>query len=139
MKTPRELLLEQHKYAESNLDRIRREIVANAFPKMERSPLAGSSQYSIAGWFWHELIVPYKTVWLGLTAVWFVTVTLHLATEGSVPRMTLAHATPASNLAAQLSVNRAVIAELVSQPEIPPAKSLKNKPRTEVADRKTYC
>ena len=74
MKTPREILLEQHRSAAPKLDAIRREVVGglNNQETKERSRpdtfvtwlLCGSNK------LWLELVWPCRRVWTGLAAVW---------------------------------------------------------------------
>jgi hypothetical protein len=74
MKTPREILLEQHRSAAPKLDAIRREVLAEKVTPAR----AGGSGALAAVWLnwpvvlWRELIWPSRRIWAGLAAVWIL-------------------------------------------------------------------
>ena len=77
MKTPREILLEEHREAEPKLDAIRRRVIDRACHRTEDRPLA-----SIVTWLrllWNQLFVPSRPAWLSLAAAWVVVATLSWA------------------------------------------------------------
>jgi hypothetical protein len=77
MKTPREILLEEHRDAEPDLDAIRRRAVNRACQGAEGRPLT-----SMGTWVrlvWDQLFVPSRPAWLSLAAAWVVVATLSLA------------------------------------------------------------
>jgi hypothetical protein len=69
MKTPRDILLEQHGAADPKLDAIRRKVVWEgrrvAVPKFR---VAGTATLPML--IWRELIWPSRRIWAGLAAVW---------------------------------------------------------------------
>jgi hypothetical protein len=75
MKTPREILLEQHRSATPKLDAIRREVFSAGFvregqrvtvPKFRVTDMA-----TLPLLVWRELILPCRRTWTALAAVWF--------------------------------------------------------------------
>jgi hypothetical protein len=74
MKTPREILLEQHRSAAPKLDAIRREVLAEKVTPAR----AGGSGALAAVWLnwpvvlWRELIWPCRRTWTALAAVWIL-------------------------------------------------------------------
>ena len=83
MKTPREILLDRHRNAESKLDAIRREVIAECSqiaPTVENQPSPPAYGFSsLASKLWRELILPCRRIWAGMAAVWMVILGLHLA------------------------------------------------------------
>jgi len=74
MKTPREILLEQHRSAAPKLDAIRREVVEelnNQETKEQSRPASlVASLLGCSNKLWLELIWPCRRIWTGLAAVW---------------------------------------------------------------------
>jgi len=72
MKTPREILLEQHRSAAPKLDAIRRKVLAEKVTPAR----AGGSGALAAVWLnwpvvlWRELIWPCRRTWTALAGVW---------------------------------------------------------------------
>jgi len=90
MKTPREILLNQHHAKQPRLDQIRRAAIAQiAKPsgtQVESLPLRALLT------LWRELIWPCRRTWAGLAAVWLVLLTLQLASRD--PAEVVARKTP---------------------------------------------
>lgn len=86
MKTPREILLSQHRDAGAKLDAIRREVIAELNHKDSKAPgwilsfvswcLYGSNK------LWEELVLPSRRTWAGIAAVWMVILAIHWAQSG---------------------------------------------------------
>ncbi len=118
MKTPREILLERHRNAETKLDAIRKEALAEfaATPATE-----SAERFSIscaARGLWSELIQPYRRIWAGLAAVWVVILALNLAAGGgdSGPKMAQTKMTPPTpEVAEALREQKQLMAELLGQ------------------------
>jgi hypothetical protein len=76
MKTPREILLEQHRSAAPKLDAIRQEVVAelnNQDAKAQsRAADFVSSCLGCSNKLWLELVWPCRRIWTGLAAVWIL-------------------------------------------------------------------
>lgn len=82
MKTPRDLLLARHHPATPQLDAMRAQALAAAFPNT-RAPRPATAR--IRDW-WQELFWPARRAWLGLAAVWVVILGSQLArTERGTP------------------------------------------------------
>ena len=83
MKTPREILLDRHRNAESKLDAIRRDVLAEfvpAEPAIESPrPTPPFSFSMLRTKVWRELVLPCRHVWVGLAAAWMLILGLHLA------------------------------------------------------------
>lgn len=82
MKTPRDLLLDQHRQQEMRLDAIRSEVIRGmaapgAHPISHSLPDPG-----FLATCWQELFLQCRRYWLGLGAAWAVALTLSLS--GSV-------------------------------------------------------
>lgn len=78
MKTPREVLLEQHRSAEPKLDRLWRQELAPAL--LGNTSLVGRNVVLAIGWkMWRELILPNRRTWAGLACAWVAIAVLNLA------------------------------------------------------------
>jgi hypothetical protein len=109
MKTPRELILEKHRNAETRLAAIRPEdLAAAARSAITAAPIEGEGRLSAvasaeaedegAGWllsiarnFWRESIMPWHRVWMGMAAVWLGILALNFASHDA-PQMAAAKA-----------------------------------------------
>ena len=126
MKTPRDLILEKHRHADTKLASIRPEdLAAAARPSVTLSPIGGEGQgegaaclsfdaavsngkpmqglqarpfflWLIAQNFWHESILPWRRVWAGLATVWLGIFVLNVASHGA-PQTTVAKAPAADS------------------------------------------
>jgi hypothetical protein len=81
MKTPREVILGQHREAEVRLKAMQPEIIAACVRESRNAP--GSEQHSfiqsMATRFWMECFVPWRRAWMGIAATWVAIVVAHLA------------------------------------------------------------
>ena len=83
MKTPREVLLQQHQTAEARLDAIRCRAVA--------AVLDGRvTPATFALKLWEELVLPCRGIWAGLSAVWLALLFFHLSGSGAPGPVTIA-------------------------------------------------
>jgi hypothetical protein len=105
MKTPRELLLERHRQAQSKLDAIRREVIAE-MKKVEPERAAVSLRNIFRSLRWHLA---------GMGAVWVFVLFLHL--ETGRPSQMMASIPPAKIptqlILESLRENRRQLAELI--------------------------
>lgn len=92
MKTPRQILLERHRAAETKLDRIRQEVVAQIQRSQRNDEAITSSQTddrrppeSFVARLWLELIWVNRGFWAGLSAVWLLIIALNQAAAEGVP------------------------------------------------------
>ena len=79
MKTPREILLAQHRTASSKLDAIRRSVVAHELQRRVTNQSGprhsfASLVFGGANTLWRELICPSRRIWASLAVVWLVIV-----------------------------------------------------------------
>lgn len=91
MKTPRDLLLQRHRGAESALDEVRAEALRVMTRENRReSRAAARPVHTFFGTLWQELFVVCRRYWMGLGVAWCVIVLLAVAgrTEGSSHGMT---------------------------------------------------
>lgn len=83
MKTPREILLVQHRIAEPQLDAIRGEVVAKLNHQDTKTPSLiltfASSCLRGLNKLWQELVLPSRRIWAGLAAVWVLLAVINFA------------------------------------------------------------
>ncbi|HZQ48362.1 MAG TPA: hypothetical protein VFC07_15200 [Verrucomicrobiae bacterium] len=85
MKTPRELILERHRAVEPELlAAIRQEDLAAAVQAANKPRSLGIAD--ILRKLWEESIWPWRRAWLGMAAVWVVSLSLNAATQ-ETPRL----------------------------------------------------
>ena len=87
MKTPRELILERHRSAETRLQTMDAEQLAS-YARESAAQDHRRSSFSLAyaaGKFWRESLWPWRRIWIGLAAVWVVCLALDLATRETIP------------------------------------------------------
>jgi len=97
MKTPREILLQQHQAASPKLDAIRVGVVAG----ISRPPASTTN-------FWKACLWPCPQAWAGLAAAWVVILGMNLA----------AGKNPSRSAAAMLALSRQEMLELRQQQQI---------------------
>src|SRR5882762_3156679 len=133
MKTPREILLDRHRNAESKLDAIRREVLAEFVqtePTLERRQTPPSFSFSsLAAQLWRELVWPCRRIWAGMAATWMLILGLHLAAgSGEASRVTVNQVSkPGPEVVAALRERRELMAQLldpftplpVARPKVP--------------------
>ena len=121
MKTPRELLFERHRAAETKLDAVRESVVATIGDRRERAS-AGRPTF-------RELLLSLRWHFATLSAAWLVVLLLNLESS-STPATNLArenHATP-KQLMASLEAYREQLRQFLEQapdepPIVPPRRS----------------
>lgn len=141
MKTPREILLAQHRAAEPKLDAIRRAVVAGALNS--KATKEQSWAQSLVAWFlggsntlWRELILPSRRVWARLAAVWVLIIAANVSQrDHSTAAMMKASSGPAimtfrdqQKLLNELLADRAVPV-VAEKPQ-----SFSPKPRSEIVE-----
>jgi hypothetical protein len=72
MKTPRELLLDQHRQAEARLDAIRGEVVHAMGARPDAEMPRAKAGIGLLASCWQELFVHCRRYWIGLGAAWAV-------------------------------------------------------------------
>jgi hypothetical protein len=138
MKTPREILLEQHRSAAPKLDAIRREVVdAAADVNRRKQPvheltfaatLANAIQLSFL-----ELIWPCRRIWMGLAVVWILILAANVSLHEHSPA--IIKSGPSSEMMMTLKDQQKILAELLTDHFVPRdadrQKIFSPKPRTE--------
>jgi hypothetical protein len=122
MRTPRELLMQQHYSAIPELDRLRQKVLASEWPEL-REPAKRPERNFIAAVvmkLWRELFSPCRQAWAGFAAVWVGLFVLHVATTDTAERRVRA-ASPAQ-LAETLEYRRRLLVSLFPPFDAAPAK-----------------
>ncbi len=93
MKTPRKILLEQHRAAGPKLDAIRQSVAAAVcgHPITTGTALGQQSQTVatvICQTVWRELIWPCRRIWTGLAAVWLLILAVNFSMRDVVSSVT---------------------------------------------------
>lgn len=142
MKTPRQIILERHRPAETRLKDIsEHELAALARESAMEKPDATQARpqssallrQALAG-FWREAVWPWHRVWAGLAAVWIAIMALSLA-GGELPRVHGGEMklTPNPQIIAELREQRKLLTQLLEPTEASaPAPSKASGPRGEL-------
>ena len=129
MKTPREILFEKHRNAETKLDvmweRALDEVSEGVVTsKGERT--RGFWVYAVTLQLWRDLILPSRRVWAGMAGVWVVILGLRLMAGGD-EKLTVAQAkviAPSAEVVAALREQKTMLAQLLDPsamlPVLPP-------------------
>jgi hypothetical protein len=124
MKTPRELLLHQHREHDAHLERIQDDVIATSLPnrakRMECARLAAAFLCSPKNVAWRELILPARRIWLTYSFIWLAIATLHFATADH-PAIREAKTSNPAEAIANWKEQQTILAELTKQPEHEPA------------------
>jgi hypothetical protein len=137
MKTPREILLEQHRSVAPKLDAIRREVVGelNNEGAKTQSWAADFVSWCLGGskQLWLELIWPCRRIWAGLAAVWVLILAANISLHEQSPA--IFRSGPSSEMMMTLKDQQKILAELLTDHSTPPdadrQKIFSPKPRTE--------
>ena len=137
MKTPREILLEQHHSAAPKLDAIRREVLAEKVTPAR----AGGSGALAAVWFnwpamlWRELIWPCRRIWTGLAAVWILIFVFNFSQRDPSELLARKTPTPTPEMILAFRQQERLLAELIGPNETrsaePTPKPFLPQPRSE--------
>ncbi len=124
MKTPREIVLNRHQSAETPLDQIRRDVVAEL--RHEKAANCEPPFLVAAGLkLWRELILPARRTWAGIAAVWMVIGVMNLAqSDRTTAAVGVSPVTP-QELRAASEQRRALLLELALLPISEPAEPAK--------------
>jgi hypothetical protein len=146
MKTPREILLNRHQAAQTELDRIRQTVVAEMpqpAPNAEKrsSPRELPLLLAAALKLWRELILPCRRTWAGLAAVWLVIVGFHIGGADSSGAAARTPVVPGQELRIALAQRRAWLAELAQFPRAETVERAKpdRQPRSERRATSVYA
>jgi hypothetical protein len=137
MKTPREILLEQHRSAAPKLDAIRREVLAGKVTPAR----AGGSGALAAVWLnwpvvlWRELIWPCRRIWTGLAAVWILIFVFNVSQRDPSELLARKTPTPTPEMILAFRQQERLLAELIGPNETrsaePTPKPFLPQPRSE--------
>jgi hypothetical protein len=129
MKTPREIILIRHQAADAQL----REISAHDLAAIARCSSASTSRTSFAARvfknFWHEAILPWRRVWIGMAAVWLGILVLNFMTRDPTNLALANLPEPSPQIQLALAEQRRLLAETlnspteISRPKIPGPRS----------------
>ena len=134
MKTPREILLGQHKGRLPALDARRCAALEKAFGPRRELPTSAASQPLMTAW--RELIHPYRQAWAGLAAVWVLLLAASLWPGGTATQTAAAPKPPPHEFMAFCQQER-MLAELLEPRPLPiskPAKASPPQPHSERRD-----
>lgn len=127
MKTPRDILLEKHRDAETQLDEIRAGVVQQLGVR-EGSSFAQGVAHAI----WIYLIRPFRLYWAGLAALWVLIAAMNLATGPADNSGSKTAHRAAGDLGAQIRAYQATITRLAKETEPAKSESEVPKPRSEI-------
>ena len=121
MKTPREVLLEQHQAVEPKLDAIREQVVADLAPdapvRANRMPPVRPRRASAPEAGWRQFLWSLRWHLAGLGASWLVVVALSIgSTPAPAPRVARQDTTSPRQLLAALRENQRQLRELIEAP-----------------------
>ncbi len=112
MKTPREILLDLHRSAEPDLDRLWNQKLAPALAN--DSTLVHRNALVAAGWkMWRELIVPNRRIWAGLACAWVVIGALNLVSSERAVAVASQNRPPSHEEMRALVEQRRMLAQLI--------------------------
>ena len=126
MKTPREVLFEQHQAAEPKLDAIRERVVADLAPdapvRANRMPPVMPRRASALEAGWRQLWWSLRWHLAGLSAVWLAVLALSIDQSPAPTREVARRSVPPSRqLLAALRQNQRQLRELIGAPAAEPA------------------
>ena len=141
MKTPREILLAQHRAAGPKLDAIRRAVMAD---KLNHQDTKAQSWVAVfVSWclrgsnvFWSELILPSRRTWAGLAAAWLLIVAVNVSQREPATAGKFSSASSAPTMMSFREQQRwmnELFADRTVATDAEPPKTFSPKPRTETA------
>jgi type II secretory pathway component PulM len=121
MKTPREVLFEQHQAAEPNLDAIREKVVAGLAPdapvRAKRMPPVVPRRASALEAGWRQFLWSLRWHLAGLGAAWLVVMALNIGQSPAATREVARQDAPSPRqLLAALRENQRQLRELIGAP-----------------------
>jgi hypothetical protein len=139
MKTPREILLERHRAAETRLNAICSVIVENMNHKESKrqSSFLASLFLRCSQNFWRELLWPSPWAWAGAAAAWVLIFALNFAASAGPDGVSMANTRPlpASVVEMALAERQSLMTSLLDsspmEPAAPPRELIRPRPRSE--------
>ena len=135
MKTPRELILERHRTAEAQLEKIRPEDLAAYALGSLAQPVSERCATSWLAWgvgeFWRESLRPWRRAWLGMGALWLVILAVNMAGKNPHRNFLAAAPSPSPEVRTALREQKELMVQLLepsgpvilSRPETPGPRS----------------
>jgi len=112
MKTPREILLDQHRSAEPKLDRLWHQKLAAAL--VGNTTIVGRNAVLAIGWkMWRELIRPSRRIWAGLACAWILIAALNVASSEPTTKVASQAQPPSHEEMRALIEQRRMLAQLI--------------------------
>jgi hypothetical protein len=115
MKTPRELLFEQHRAAKPKLDAIRQAALKTVVDG-ERAIAPKPKVFNPAAiplWIWRELIAAYPRIWAGLAAAWVVIFAFAFMSRDVSPTIAKNSPPPSQEMVVALQNQKRLLAEML--------------------------
>jgi hypothetical protein len=142
MKTPREILLAQHRAVEPKLDAIRHAVVAEELNNQVTKKPSWAQNLIVwflgcSNLFWRELILPSRRIWAGLAAVWLVIAAVNLAERDHSSPGNISSAPVMMSLREQQRWMNELFADRSLPVDTEPPKIFSPKPRTELMEQAT--
>jgi len=138
MKTPREILLAQHRAAETKLDALRQSVVAASRPNAAiNNSQASATFFQI---LWQELFLPSRRFWTGTAAIWIFILIINFAQRDGVDSVTgraVRSSGPVMSLQAQQRWMNELFADRALPPEADRPWHSAPKPHTQTAQTAT--
>ena len=139
MKTPRDILLAQHRAAGPKLDAIRRAVMTKDLNnKVTKEPSGALNFVTLllrcSNLFWRELILPSRRTWAGLAAVWLLIVAVNVLQREPATAGKFSSASSAPTMMSFREQQRwmnELFADRTVATDAEPPKTFSPKPRTE--------
>lgn len=120
MKTPRQVLLEEHASADLRLEEIQRKAMAAELEHRRKGESLRKRLASFAALFWSEIVRPAKPIWAGFGVAWLIVIAGNMPTWTAAPRVEKSARTAVYDMVAWRDWQR-VLAELPSPAQRDPA------------------
>ena len=143
MKTPREILLAQHRATEPRLDELRRTVVANELrhqnaKAQNRMTSLWAAFREVPNALWRELVFPCRHIGAGLAAIWILIAAINISLGDHSPAPIKKSSNPAKTMA--FRDRREWLNVLLEDRSAPltaePPRIFSPKPRTEITETK---
>ena len=136
MKTPRDILLTRHLFANPKLDACRTKALSKAFSKAPSMPrlVRMKSQLPVRAALsaWRELIWPCRRAWTGMAALWVVMWVINRGLSDTQSAALPATSAPA--LLEALEEQRRILTELIAPASSPSAEPPRRNPQAAATD-----
>jgi hypothetical protein len=142
MKTPREILLSQHRNAGPKLDAIRRSVVLNLNSEAVKTQSPANLFTSLrlgCSKIWTELFLHSRRTWAGLATVWVLLAAINAAQRDATPTRTASSAPATTSFREQQRLLNELFADSTPAATIEAIrpKTFSPKPRTEKIQLRT--